>query len=157
MPSPLIELTASIVAAHAAISTLTQEDLLAEIRSVHAALASLETDTNTAAPAPEKAPPVPVKQSIQKQQVICLLCGKDGFKTLTRHLKQVHGIQPAAYRKQFGLPAGTPLVDKADAATRRQAALSNNLAANLAKDRAAKQQPPAAAPRKKTTTKKTAK
>lgn len=138
MPLPLIELTATIVSAHVASTKLTAEQLLQEIKQVHAALKQLETGETDPVGAQPATPAMAPKKSIQKNQVICMICGKGGFKTLTRHLNQAHGMQPGEYRKQFGLPAGTSLVAKGYSEFRRQQALKNNLAGNLEKARAAK-------------------
>lgn len=146
MPSTLIKLTASIVSAHAASTEMTADQLLQEIQSVHAALKRLETGEITPVEVQPAAPAMAPKKSIQKNQVVCLVCGKDGFKTLARHLKQAHDMKPGEYRKQFGLPAGTALVAKGYSEARRQQALQNNLAGNLEKARAAKRKKPAAAP-----------
>lgn len=146
MPSPLIELTASIVSAHAASTELTTDQLLQEIQAVYAALKRLEAGGVTPVEAQPAAPAMEPKKSIQKNQVVCLICGKGGFKTLTRHLKQAHDMKPGQYRKQFGLPAGTTLVAKGYSESRRQKALQNNLAGNLEKARAAKGKKQAPAP-----------
>lgn len=134
MSSILVELTANIVSSHAASVEMTSDELLQEIQKVYGMLKQLEGDQpiegETAAPA--MAP----KKSIQKDQVVCLICNKGGFKTLTRHLKQVHNMKPGEYRKQFGLPAGTALAAKNYSEARRAAAQKNNLAANLEKARA---------------------
>jgi len=138
MPSPLIELTARIVSAHASSTKMTFDRLLQEIQSVHATLKQLEPGEATPIEAQPAAPAMEPRKSIQKNQVICLICGKGGFKTLTRHLKQTHDMLPGEYRKQFGLAAGTSLVAKGYSEFRRQQALKNNLAGNLEKARAAK-------------------
>jgi predicted transcriptional regulator len=159
MPAPLIELTARIVSAHAATRAMTRDELLTAMKDVHTTLKTLEEGTAVVAEQPDAVENVPVlsaKRSIQKQQIVCLICGKEGYKTLTRHLKQAHGMKPAAYRRQFGLPAGTPLVAKAYSAARREAALKNNLGEKLAKGRVAYQaKQKKAASKKAATTKKT--
>lgn len=137
MSSILVELTANIVSSHAASVEMTADELLQEIQKVYQTLKQLEGDQPiegepSAAAAPAMAP----KKSIQKDQVVCLICNKGGFKTLTRHLNQVHNMKPGQYRKQFGLPAGTPLAAKNYSEARRAAAQKNNLAANLEKARA---------------------
>lgn len=139
MSSLLVELTANIVSSHAASIEMTSEELLLEIQKVYAALKSLEGEdllADAAPPQKDPAPAVSPKKSIQKDQIICLVCGKGGFKTLTRHLKQAHDLKPGAYRKQFKLPAGTPLAAKSYSEARRQAALNNNLGEKLAIGRA---------------------
>ena len=142
MPSTLIELTASIVSAHAATVEMSQDELLAEIQKVHATLKGLDEGVVAAPEQPieaEAAPVMSAKKSIQKNQIVCLICGKGGFKTLTRHLKQAHDMKASAYRKQFGLPAGTALAAKAYSESRRESALKNNLGEKLAKGREAYQ------------------
>jgi predicted transcriptional regulator len=137
MSSILVELTANIVSSHAASAEMTSDELLQEIQKVYGLLKQLEGELPIEGEAAAKAAPAMApKKSIQKDQVVCLICNKGGFKTLTRHLKQVHNIKPGEYRKQFGLPAGTALAAKSYSEARRAAAQKNNLAANLEKARA---------------------
>lgn len=138
MSSILVELTANIVSSHASSVEMTSDELLQEIQKVYAALKGLETDipVEEAAVNKEQIPVLNPKKSIQKDQVICLICGKGGFKTLTRHLNVVHNMKPGAYRKQFNLPAGIALAAKSYSELRRQAALDNNLGEKLAVGRA---------------------
>lgn len=135
MSSILVELTANIVSSHAASVEMTSDELLQEIQKVYQALKQLENDQPAQAET-AATPAISPKKSIQKDQVVCLICNKGGFKTLTRHLNQVHNMKPGQYRKQFGLPAGTPLAAKNYSEARREAAKQNNLAANLEKARA---------------------
>ena len=137
MSSVLVELTSEIVAAHASVNEMTSEQMLSLIQKVHGLLKSLEEGGS---PEVEAKPAVTLqpKKSIQKDQVICLICGKGGFKTLTRHIKQMHDMKPAQYRKQVGLPAGTALVAKNYSEARRASAIERNLAGNLEKARAAR-------------------
>jgi len=138
MSSILVELTANIVSSHAASVEMTSDELLIEIQRVYTALKNLETEVKSEniTATKESAQAISPKKSIQKDQIICLICGKGGFKTLSRHLKQSHSIKSSEYRKQFGLPAGTPLAAKNYSEVRRQAALNNNLGEKLAKGRA---------------------
>lgn len=140
MSSILVELTANIVSSHAASVEMTSDELLLEIQKVYQTLKNLDNETTGDAVAAPQETPVAInpKKSIQKDQIICLICGKGGFKTLSRHLKQAHDLKPGAYRKQFNLPAGIPLAAKNYSEARRQAALSNNLGENLAKGRVAR-------------------
>ena len=64
-----------------------------------------------------------------------MVCGRGGFRTLTRHLGTAHQLKPGAYRKQFGIPSGQSLSAKAYSESRRQMALDRGLADNLAKAR----------------------
>lgn len=139
MTATLVELTASIVSSHAAGNELTSDELILEINKVYATLKKLETEGTPAEEASKPAAPVmTIKKAFQNDQVFCLVCGKGGFKTLTRHLKQAHDLKPGQYRKQFNIPSSQSLTAKNYSEARRQAANENNLAANLEKARAAK-------------------
>jgi len=77
-----------------------------------------------------------LKKAFQADQVCCMICGKAGMKTLTRHLAKVHGMKPGEYRKQFGIPSSQPLTAKKFSEARKQMARDRGLADNLAKARA---------------------
>jgi len=132
----LVELAASIVSAHASSSKLSTEDLLKELQTVHETLKKLEGVVEGEAPsAAEEKPALSVKQAFKPNEVICMICGKGGMKTLSRHLKQAHDIKPGQYRKQFGIPSSQPLTAKRFSEARRAKAQEIGLAANLAKAR----------------------
>lgn len=133
----LLELTASIVSSHASITELTSEELLQEIQKVHTALQKLEGFIAEEVEAAEaKAPAISLKKAFQADQVICMVCGKGGMKTLARHLAQVHNMKPGEYRKQFGIPRTQALTAKNFSESRRKMAQDRGLADNLAKARA---------------------
>jgi predicted transcriptional regulator len=135
----LMELTSEIVSAHASANTLSGDELLNAIQRVYATLKELEGGAAAEVPAEEKkAVAVSAKQSIKKNEVICLVCGKGGMKTLTRHLSQAHDMKPGAYRKQFGIPRTQPLAAKDFTAKRKEIAAGMDLAGNLAKAREAR-------------------
>jgi predicted transcriptional regulator len=130
----LVEIAGQLVAAHAASNKLTVEELLAEIGKVHAALKNLESGETVVA-SEEIQPSLSIKEAFRKNEVFCMVCGKGGFKTLTRHLTTAHQLKPGAYKKQFGIPSGQSLSAKAYSESRRQMALDRGLADNLAKAR----------------------
>ena len=137
MTSSLVELTASIVSSHAVGTEMSSDELIQEIGKVFATLKKLDTDGTAieTAPAPGT-PALTMKKAFQNDQVGCLVCGKTGFKTLTRHLKQAHDLKPGQYRKQFNIPSSQSLTAKNYSEARRKSANENNLAANLEKARA---------------------
>jgi predicted transcriptional regulator len=137
MTATLVELTASIVSSHATGTEMSSDELILEINKVFSTLKKLETEgvAAEAASAPG-APAMTLKKAFQNDQVCCLICGKTGFKTLTRHLKQAHELKPGQYRKQFNIPSSQSLTAKNYSEARRKAANENNLAANLEKARA---------------------
>jgi MucR family transcriptional regulator, transcriptional regulator of exopolysaccharide biosynthesis len=53
-------------------------------------------------------PAVPVRRSVQPDHVVCLECGFRA-KTLRRHLRMSHGLDPAAYRARWKLSLEHPL------------------------------------------------
>ena len=137
MTATLVELTASIVSSHAAGTEMSADDLIQEINKVYTTLKRLETDgvtidTGTVSGTPA----MTLKKAFQNDNVSCLICGKTGFKTLTRHLRQAHEMKPGQYRKQFNIPSSQSLTAKSYSESRRKAANKNNLAANLEKARA---------------------
>jgi predicted transcriptional regulator len=113
---------------------MSTDELLAEIQRVYAALQALEGG-KTVEGAEEAKPALSVKDAFKKNEVICMVCGKGGFKTLTRHLSSAHGMKPGAYKKQFGIPSKQSLSAKSLTEARKKRAIEGGLAANLAKAR----------------------
>jgi predicted transcriptional regulator len=130
----LVEIAAQIVAAHASSTPMTSDQLIFEIGKVHNALRSLEAGESVAG-AEEAKPAMTVKEAFKKGEVICMVCGKGGFKTLARHLSTAHAMKPGEYKKQFGIPSKQPLSAKSYSEARRKMAKDRGLADNLAKAR----------------------
>ena len=124
----LITLTADIVAAHVSNNSVAVNDLPTLISNVHGALAGLNSGTAVAEPAvaEKRQPAVSVRSSIKNDHVVCLYDGKK-MKMLKRHLMTDHGVTPAQYREEFGLPASYPMVAPAYAEQRRTLAKSIGL------------------------------
>lgn len=153
----IIQMTADIVASHASMNELSQEELLSEIGTVFNKLATLAGDEAEegifeeapAANEPLK-PAVPLAAAFGADKVFCMVCGQ-GMKTLKRHLSTAHQMKPGQYRKAFSIPAGTPLVAKTYSESRKKMAADLHLADRLVKARAARgkkktEAAPAAAP-----------
>lgn len=154
----LLEMAAEIVSSHASTTAMTTEELLLEIQRVHGALKLLESGQDIAVSVAEEegAPALTVKQAFKKNEVICMVCGKGGFKTLTRHLGTVHNMKPREYRKQFGIPAKQSLAAKSFSEARKKMAEDRGLGDVLAKARETRMANLAAkkaAPAKKSVTK----
>lgn len=130
----LVEIAAQLVSSHASSTPMTSDELLAEITKVHAALKSLEAG-ETLEGAEEAKPSLTLKEAFKKNEVVCLVCGKGGFKTLARHLSTAHGMKPGAYKKQFGISSKQALSAKSYSEARRKMAQDRGLADNLAKAR----------------------
>ena len=137
----LLEMTADIVASHARTAPMTTDDIIQELKKVYAALQSIETGVPAEAQSADEgaAPALTVKQAFKTNEVVCMLCGKGGMKTLTRHLNQAHQMKPSHYRKQFNIPKTQPLMSKSYALKRKEIAAGMDLGANLSKAREARQ------------------
>jgi len=129
--STLVEIAGQLVAAHATNTKLTTEELILEISKVHAALKALESGQAVEG-GEEAKPSLTVKESFKKNEIICMICGKGGFKTLSRHLSTAHDLKPRAYKKQFGIAATQSLSAKSYSEARRKMAMDRGLADNLA-------------------------
>ena len=142
----LLEMAKEIVAAHAQTTALTTDELIREIHLIHALLQQLESGSCSPDPQPSDAASavttLTLKQAFRTNEVVCMICGKGGMKTLTRHLNQTHQVKPSQYRKQFGIPKSQPLMSRTYAETRKQIAATMDLGANLEKARAARKSAP---------------
>ena len=130
----LVEIAAQIVASHASSTPMTSDQLIFEIGKVHNALKNLEAGQLVEG-AEEVKTAITVKEAFKKGEVICMVCGKGGFKTLARHLSTAHSMKPGEYKKQFGIPSKQPLSARNYSEARRKMALDRGLADNLAKAR----------------------
>ena len=131
----LMEMVAEIVSAHASTNKMSSDDLLTELQKVHSTLKALETGVTVAGVSAEAKAALTIKKAFKKDEVICMICGKGGFKTLTRHLNIAHEMKPGQYRKQFKIPSSQSLSAKNYSEARRQAALDRGLSDILAKAR----------------------
>lgn len=139
MPT-LLEMAVEIVAAHASSTSMSKEELVAELAEIHKTLVALEKGEAPGTEAAEEvaeAPAISRKKAFGKDKVVCMLCGKE-MKTLARHLKTAHEMKPADYRKQFDIPRDQPLAARSYSESRRQMAVERGLGENLAKARAAR-------------------
>jgi predicted transcriptional regulator len=105
--SSLITLTADIVAAHVSNNSVAVGDVGNLVQRVYEALASLNQDAAEQSPA-AKVPVVSVRASVKPDYIVCMECGKKQ-KTLRRHLQTAHGMTPAQYRHDYGLPDTYPM------------------------------------------------
>ena len=122
--STLITLTADIVSAHVANSSVPAADLPRLIQNVHGALARLGANDE---PAAERAKPaVPIRSSVRPDYIVCLEDGRK-LKMLKRHLMTTYQLTPAEYRVKWGLPADYPMVAPNYAERRRTLAKSIGL------------------------------
>ncbi len=117
----LAEMTAEIVSAFVSHNQVRPTEVGQLVGLVGGRLASLVAEE--AKPAPTRPEPVvPIRRSIGKDQMICLICGKKQ-KLLKRHLSTAHDLLPDQYRERFGLKSDYPMVAPSYAKARSEMAL----------------------------------
>jgi predicted transcriptional regulator len=114
--SEFVEMTAEIVSAYVANSTVKPDELPALIRQAHDALKGISNGP-AEEPAAPAIPAVPVKKSVTPDAIVCLEDGKK-FKSLKRHLRTKYDLSPEQYRAKWGLPRDYPMVAPNYAAAR---------------------------------------
>lgn len=145
MAKTLTEMAADIAMAQSSHATLSPDEISDFVRKTFSVLKEIHEKeqglvTQQAAEVEEEmmseltADP---KQSIQRNKVICLECGKE-FKQITnRHLRS-HGLTAKEYRKKWGFSARQPLAAKSLTAKRRKTAKTLGLGDKLKERRMAK-------------------
>jgi predicted transcriptional regulator len=118
-------LIAEIVSSYVAQNSIAIDQVAGLIATVHRTLSGL--GTNAPAPVAEAlTPAVPIRRSVQPDHVVCLECGFRG-QVLRRHLRVVHGLEPAAYRTRWRLSADHPITAPAYAEWRSMMAKQTGL------------------------------
>ncbi len=121
----LLDLTASIVAAHVENNNVAVGDLPTLIKSVHATLSGLGT-TPVEPVVDSFQGAVSIKKSLSDPTVIISMIDGKPYKMLKRHLA-LQGLTPAEYRERYKLPADYPIVAPAYSAVRQALAVKNGL------------------------------
>jgi predicted transcriptional regulator len=138
MSKQFIRLAADIVIANSTGKGFNTEQLTHMLKAVADTLDELAVETGgILAVEPEAKAISGWKASIGRNTITCLICGYSG-KLLTPHLKSKHKITPRDYRKQFEMPARTPLVSKAYRAKRVKIAKEAGLGEKLRQARKSK-------------------
>ena len=119
--SEILTLTAQIVVAHVAANEVPAGDVPALINTVYGALIHAD-----APKVQRQEPAVPIKQSVQREYLICL---EDVAKlqSMKRYLQMQFGLTPDAYRAKWGLPLKYPMVAPGYAARRSELAKQRGL------------------------------
>jgi predicted transcriptional regulator len=116
------QLSVEIVGAYLRNHRVAADQLGSLISTVHQSLADLD---KPAAELPAKrTPAVPVRQSVQRDYVVCLECGWNGT-MLKRHLTTAHGLDVAGYRAHWNLSGDHAMV--APAYSERRSGLAKQL------------------------------
>jgi predicted transcriptional regulator len=124
----LIELTAGVVQSYFNNNQMQPDQVPQLMQQVHDKFIQLQGGTAGAEasnPAettgPQHEPPVKPKNSVRKNDVVCLECGKT-YKTLKRHIRTEHGLEESGYKARWDLPASMKLVAKSYSEQRSQMA-----------------------------------
>jgi predicted transcriptional regulator len=132
MPKSLVEMASEIVAAQASRTEMSTEEISDVVCRVFESLKSLQAmeagqAENSQDEAPEKISP---QDSIQRNRVICLVCGKE-FKLLSNRHLALHGLTSRDYKLKYGLPLRQALSAKSLTMARRRIAKEKGLGAKL--------------------------
>jgi predicted transcriptional regulator len=132
MPKSLVEMASEIVAAQAGHTPMSPEEISEVVRRVFEILKNLQAmevgqAENSHDEATEKISP---QDSIQRNRVICLVCGKE-FKLLSNRHLALHGLTSRDYKLKYGLPLRQALSAKSLTMARRRIAKEKGLGAKL--------------------------
>jgi predicted transcriptional regulator len=121
-PDPTLLATAQIVTAWLGAHEIAFADVPELIEQVHASLYREPYRPPAERMAPAKPqqqasdkrrstvePAVSIRKSVFSDHLVCLEDGKS-FKTLKRHLNEVHGMTPEQYRSRWDLPGDYPMI-----------------------------------------------
>src|ERR671919_3182834 len=103
----LLKLTSEVVAAYVSSHRVAPTELEVIIGLVAGSLAEVGDRPRAVPVRPE--PAVPVRRSVGKNHLICLVCGQKR-KTLKRHLAVRHQLNPADYRERYDLRSDYTMV-----------------------------------------------
>ncbi len=142
MPKSLVEMASEIVAAQASHTPMSPEEISEVVRRVFDILQKLQSievgqaEGSNHGDAPEHMNP---QDSIQRNRVICLVCGKE-FKLLSNRHLALHGMTSRDYKLKYGLPLRQALSAKSLTQARRKIAKEKGLGAKLVAYRRSHQQ-----------------
>jgi len=131
--STLIEVAANLVTSQLSKAPMSIEQIISEISRVHKGLTDLQSGKQVDIAGEAKQ--MSNKDYFLKNEIICMVCGKKGFKTLCRHLTTAHNITASMYRNRFGVPRTQPLTAKNYSQSRKKLALERETGNHLAKAR----------------------
>ncbi|MEL6688382.1 MAG: MucR family transcriptional regulator [Pseudomonadota bacterium] len=116
-------LTAQVLAAYIGNHRVAPDELSALAQTIHKALADVG---QVGLVKTQRAPAVPIEESITDTHLICLEDGQK-FQSLKRHLRVAFGLSPQQYRQKWGLPEDYPMVSPAYARRRSELAKRSGL------------------------------
>jgi len=126
MPQSVLEMTKDLVSAEIQTGRLSPEDMHSAMRRIYQSLQTLKSreEAESLVPMPVAVMPQGLldwRQSITRQAITCLECGRTFKQLSVRHLRH-HDLDGRSYRPKFGIPRTQPLAAKATTTLRRQIA-----------------------------------
>ncbi|WP_089936312.1 MucR family transcriptional regulator [Candidatus Entotheonella palauensis] len=140
MAKSLVEMCAEIVAAQAGHTRLTSEEIGDSLRQVFWTLQDVQR-TGQETEVEESVSRDP-QSSIQRNQVICLECGKS-FKLLSNRHLALHNLTPREYKQKHGIRMTQALSARTLSQRRRKLAKELGMGKQLAEWRAERKHRPA--------------
>ena len=133
MSKSLVEMSADIVAAQASHRALSPEEIAESLRRTFQTLKEIQQLGNGSEF--EEAVSRDPQSSIQRNQVLCLECGK-AFKLLSNRHLALHSLTPRAYKQKHGIRMTQALSARTLSARRRKLAKDLGMGKQLAAWRA---------------------
>lgn len=134
MSKSLVEMCADIVSAQASHSAMSSEDIIDSLRRVFHTLQEVQHLGDIVEPESGVGARDP-QTSIQRNQVLCLECGK-AFKLLSNRHLALHGLTPRAYKHKHGIRMTQALSARTLSTRRRKLAKELGMGKQLAEWRA---------------------
>jgi predicted transcriptional regulator len=133
MSKSLVEMSAEIVAAQASHTPLAPEEIAESLRKIFVTLKDIQTQGNGLEL--EEAVSRDPQSSIQRNQVVCLECGK-AFKLLSNRHLALHSLTPREYKQKHGIRMTQALSARTLSTRRRKLAKELGMGKQLAAWRA---------------------
>ena len=134
MDKSLVEICANLVTAQARSMRLEPEAMASSMNQIYQTLQELHQREEGSVQTLDQP-----ENSIQRNHVICLECGKAFTLLSNRHLA-LHGLTPRAYKQKHGLRMTQPLSAQTLSARRRKMARELKMGKQLAEWRASRQE-----------------
>jgi predicted transcriptional regulator len=139
MSKTLVEMCTDIVSAQAGHTAMSSEDIVESLRRVFRTLQEVQLLGGAAENEEGSVTPRDPQASIQRNQVLCLECGK-AFKLLSNRHLALHDLTPRAYKHKYGIRMTQALSARTLSTRRSKLAKELGMGKQLAEWRAERKQ-----------------
>ena len=139
MSKTLVEMCTDIVSAQAGHTAMSSEDIVESLRRVFRTLQEVQLLGGATENEEGSVAPRDPQSSIQRNQVLCLECGK-AFKLLSNRHLALHDLTPRAYKHKYGIRMTQALSARTLSTRRRKLAKELGMGKQLAMWRAERKQ-----------------